>query len=40
MDIFKELVEKNIELVLIGVAFLLLGIVTKWLYNQIKNDTR
>ena len=40
MDIFKELVEKNIELVLIGVAFILLGILATWLYNQIKKDTR
>lgn len=38
MDIFKELVEKNIELVLIGVAFTLLGILAIWLYNQIKQD--
>lgn len=37
MDIFKELIEKNVELILIGVAFILLGILTKWLYNQIKD---
>lgn len=35
MDLFKEYIDKNINFVLIGLALIVLGIIIKWLYNQI-----
>ncbi len=38
MDLFKEWIDKNIYFILMGFAFLLLAILTYWLWNQINKD--
>lgn len=38
MDLFKEYIDKNVNFVLIGLVLIILGIIIKWLYNQIKKS--
>ncbi len=34
MDIFKQWIDQQADLIMMGMAFILLALVVKWLFNQ------